>query len=40
MHQEETNLLVPHCSHFDDTRTAWALREFDFLIGVGLRAEE
>jgi hypothetical protein len=37
---KETYLPVPHCSHINDTRTVWALREFDFLIGVRLRAED
>jgi hypothetical protein len=39
-HIEETYLPVTHCSHIDDTRTACALREFNFLIGVGLSPEE
>jgi hypothetical protein len=34
---EETYLFVPHCSHFDNMRLAWELREF---VGVRSRAEE
>jgi hypothetical protein len=37
---KDTYLPVPHCSHFGDMRMAWALCEFDFLVGVRLRTEE
>jgi hypothetical protein len=37
---KETYLLIPYCSHFDNTRVARMMPEFNFFIGVALRAEE
>jgi hypothetical protein len=37
---KETCMSVTHCNHIDDTRTACALREINFLVSVGMRTEE
>jgi hypothetical protein len=34
MYQGEPYLPISHCSHFDNARMTWALREFNFFVGV------